>query len=121
MSDPKDKIDGFEALDCKEKLVKLRMQHTVLRTEYINSTPERRKEIMKELGEIEESVTELEYEYFGIRPNELREAEERLDKVMDTAFRTDDPPMLDWATIKFALKERRRMLHAKHQHRIGVV
>ncbi len=32
------------------------------------------------------------------------EAEERLDLVFDAAFKTNDPAMLDWVTVKFRLK-----------------
>lgn len=64
---PKDEIDGFTAQSCRGELGQLRIQHTTLRNEYINAKPERQKEIMNELQEIEEQVTELEYEYFGIK------------------------------------------------------
>jgi len=39
--------------------------------------------------------------------------ETRLNSLFDEAFRTNDPPMLDWIALKFELKYLRRLFDTK--------
>ena len=61
----KEVIKGFEALSCREKLVEIKIKHHQFQSEYWKAPQRRKQKLVQKMTELENSIDDLELEYFG--------------------------------------------------------